>query len=87
MQQAIGNEINKGTSKIGVTSWGAVQGTCSKTSGFTHGDNFVVTGTKGRPVGAQEATGERVSNQSKHHRGRFDKEYESAESENMLGRD
>ena len=25
----IGNEIGKGTTKIGVTSWGAVQGTCS----------------------------------------------------------
>ena len=42
---------------------------------------------EGESVGAQEAAGERVSNQSKHHRGRFDKGHHSAESENMLGRD
>ena len=33
-----------------------------KTSGLTHGDDFVVTGTTGESVGAQEAAGERVSN-------------------------
>ena len=42
---------------------------------------------EGESVGAQEAAGERVSNQSEHHRGRFDKEYQGAESENMLVRD
>ena len=30
---------------------------------------------EGESVGAQEAAGERVSNQSEHHRGRFDKEF------------
>ena len=42
---------------------------------------------EGESVGAQEAAGERVPNPSEHHRGRVDKEYQSAESENMLGRD
>ena len=57
------------------------------TSGLTHGDDFVVTGSKGESAGAQETTGERVSNQSKHHRDRFNEEHQSTESENMLGRD
>ena len=74
------------------TSWGAVQEACSttrkkKTSGLTHGDDFVVTGSKESLVGAKEATGERVPNQSEHHRGRLGKEYRSAESENPFGRD
>ena len=48
MQQAIGNEI----SKIGVTSWAQVSRNLfhnkkRKTSGLTHGDDFVVTGTQG----------------------------------------
>ena len=47
----------------------------------------MVTGTNGESVGAQETAVVRVSNQSEHHRGRFDKEYQSAESENMLGRE
>ena len=55
-----------------------------KTSGLTHGDDFVRN--EGESVGAQEAAGERVSNQSEHHGGRFDKEYQSAESVNMLER-
>ena len=57
-----------------------------KTSGLTHGDDFVVSGSKGS-CGAQEAAAECVSNQIKHHRGRFDLEHSSVESENMLGRD
>ena len=42
---------------------------------------------EGESVGAQEAAGERVSNQSKHYRDKFGKEHQGAESENMLGRD
>ena len=38
-------------------------------------------------VGAQEAAGERVPKQSEHHQGRFGKEYQGAEWENVLGRD
>ena len=58
-----------------------------ETSGLTHGDDFVVTGNEGESVGAQEAFGERVSNQSEHHRCRFDKEHQGAESDNMLEKD
>ena len=58
-----------------------------ETSELTHGDDFVVTGTKEECLGAQEAAGERVSNQSEDHRGRFDKEHQSAASETMLERD
>ena len=52
IQQATGNEIGKGISKIGVMSWSVVQENLfhnkkRKTSGLTHGDDFVVTGTKG----------------------------------------
>ena len=46
-----GNEIGKGISKIGVTSWGAVQETCTTTRKGKHRvrrDDFVVTGTKER---------------------------------------
>ena len=46
-QQAIGNETGKDTSKIGDTSWGALHNKKKKTSGLTHGDDFVVTGSKG----------------------------------------
>ena len=42
---------------------------------------------EGESVGAQEAAGERVSNQSEHHRGRFGKEHQGIEPQNMLGRD
>ena len=42
---------------------------------------------KGESVGAQESAGERVSNQSEHHRGRFGKEHQGVEPQNMLGRD
>ena len=45
----IGNEIGKGISTIGVTSWGAVQETCATTREGKHRgrrDDFVVTGTK-----------------------------------------
>ena len=42
---------------------------------------------EGESVGAQEAAGERVSKQSEHHRARIDKEYQSTESEKMLGID
>ena len=41
----------------------------------------------GKSVGAQEAAGERVSNQSERHQGSFGKEHQGAESEIMLGRD
>ena len=63
LQQAILNEIGMGISKIGVTSWGAVQETCfttrkRNTLGLTHGDDFVVTGSKGSFFGAEEAAGE-----------------------------
>ena len=47
----------------------------------------MVTGSKGESVGAQEAAGERVSNQSKHRRGMLNQKHQSAESEKMLGRD
>ena len=52
MQHAIGKRLARASQKIGVTSWYAVQETClynkkRKTSGLTHGDDFVVTGTKG----------------------------------------
>ena len=46
----------------------------------------MVTRTK-ESVEAQKAAGERVSNQSEHHRCKFDKEYQSVESDNMLERD
>ena len=49
-----------------------------KTLGLTHGDDFVVTGSKGRSVGAQVAAGKCISNQSEHHRGRFGKEHRSS---------
>ena len=42
---------------------------------------------EGESGGARGAAGERVPNQSKHHRGRFDTQHQSVESENMLGRD
>ena len=69
MQQAIGNEIGKGTSKIGVTSWGAVVPQQEKENlGFDTRRRLCGDRNEGESVGAQEATGERVSNQSKHHR-------------------
>ena len=42
---------------------------------------------KGESVGAQQSAGERVSNQSEHHRGRFGKEHQGVEPQKMLGRD
>ena len=56
-------------------------------SGFDTRRRFSGDRDEGESAGAQEAAGERVSNQSEHHRGRFDTEYQSAESKNMLGRD
>ena len=38
-------------------------------------------------AGAQEAVGECISNQSKHHRGGFGKEHQGAEPESMLESD
>ena len=55
-----------------------------KTTSLTHGDDFVVTGSKGESVGAQEAGGECISNQSEHHRRRFGKEHQAPGPENML---
>ena len=88
---ANGNETGRGTQKIGDAIWGAVQEVCSTTRKENLvfdtrrrlcGDRF-----EGESVGTQEAAAERVPKQSEHHRGRFGKEYQSAESENMLGRD
>ena len=61
--------------ELGCSSTNLFHNKEKKTSGLTHGDDFVVTGTDGESVGPQEATGERVSNQSEHHRGMFDKEF------------
>ena len=55
-----------------------------KTSGLTHGDDFVVTGSKGSLLELKKQL-ESVSNQSKHHRDRFDKELQSAESQKNAG--
>ena len=89
-RQAIGNDIGKGISKIGVTLWSAHQETCFITrrgEGFTFGARRRFCGDRieGESAGAQEAAGERVSKQSKHHRGRFDIEQESVESEESVG--
>ena len=80
-QQAVGKALGKDILKVEVMSLGAVSRNLfhqkkKKTSGLTHGDDFVVTGTKGSLLEP-----ERVSNQSKHHRSRFDKEHRSVESE------
>ena len=56
-----------------------------KTLGLTHGGRLCGDRIEGESVGAQETVGERVSNQSEQHRGRFGKEYHGAEPENMLG--
>ena len=42
---------------------------------------------EGKSVGASETVGECTSNQSEHHRGRFGKEHQGAEPENVLGRE
>ena len=52
MQQPIGNETGKGISKIGGyelerSSRNTFHDKIRETSGLTHGDDFVVTGTKG----------------------------------------
>ena len=41
---------------------------------------------EGESVGAEDAGGECISNQNERHRGKFDKEYQIAASENVLGR-
>ena len=92
MQQAIGSDIVKGISKIGVTSWGR----CSRnlfhnkkrqTSGLTREDDFVVTGTKGSLLELTKQLESVYPIKGEHYRGSFDKGCEGAESENMLGRD
>ena len=72
-------------------NWGHVLG-CSARSLFHNKKKVSHTETtswwiEGESVGAQEAAGERVSNQSEHHRGRFGKEHQGVEPQNMLGRD
>ena len=47
----------------------------------------MVTRSKGESVGTEEAVGERVPNQGEHHRGKFGKQYQGAESENTLESD
>ena len=58
-----------------------------KTSGFDTRRRLCGDRTEGESVGAQEAAGERVPDQSEHHRRRFGKDYQGAESENLLVRD
>ena len=79
-----------------LASWGYELGTQSKqlvpqhekeNFRFDTRRRFCGDRNEGEFVGAQEVAGEPVSNQSKNHRGRFDKEHQSAESEKMLGRD
>ena len=63
---------------------------CSKQLGTRPSDTvkrFCGDRNEGESVGAQEAAGERVPNQSEHHRGRFSKEYQDAESESTWERD
>ena len=55
--------------------------------GFDTRRRFCGDRIEGESVGAQEAAGERVPNQSKHHRGKFCKEFQSAELENTLESD
>ena len=52
----------------------------------THGDDFVVTGTKGSMLELKKQL-ESVRNQGGHHRSSFGKECQGAESENTLVRD
>ena len=90
MQQAIGNETGKGIWEIVDTSLDEVQEVLQQEEenlGFDTRRRLCGDRIEGESVGAQEAAGERVSNQSKHHRGRFDKEHQGAELENMLVRD
>ena len=55
-----------------------------KISGLTHGDDFVVRGSKESLLELKKQL-ERVSNQSEHHGGKFGNEHQGLEPENMLG--
>ena len=80
-----GNETGKGISKIGVTIFGAVQETFFSQSskenlGLDTWRRLDGDRNEGEFGGTQEAAGRCVSNQSTHHRRRFGKEYQGAES-------
>ena len=69
-------------------SEGAFQEVCFTTRRkprvLTHGDDFMVTGSKGSLLELEKQC---LSNQIEHHRGRFGKEHQGAELENVLERD
>ena len=88
----LGKILAKGILKVGVVRLGAVQETCSvpqqekENFRFDTRRRFCGDRNEGESVGTQEAVGERVSNQSKHHRSRFDKRHQrSAASETYAG--
>ena len=77
-------------------NWGYELGSCSRnlfhnkkrqTSGLTHEDDFVVTGTKGSLLELTKQLESVYPIKSEHYRGSFDKGCEGAAPEKMLGRD